>query len=228
VGVSTIATTGLFIGTLIFFAGMGASILHLGQPLKAWRFFLGLRTSWLSREILAFSLFAPIPFLLCILPLLPDFPFKQHISILTSHSALPLGLIAVGTSVMIYHDTRRALWRIDRSAIRFFGTVAAFATLDNPPIFIMAVLLKLLPELLFLRHAKMPGWSPDQHSARLQLGPLFNLLIARTTIALIAITASFLQPFAALPFLLLAGILERQLFFQSVQAPKMPGNFGPN
>jgi formate dehydrogenase iron-sulfur subunit len=226
VGVSPSATTGLFIGALIFYAGMAASVFHLGQPLKAWRFFLGLRTSWLSREILAFSLLAPIPFLLCILPQLPDFPFKHHFSLLTSHSALPLGIIAVFTSVMIYHDTRRALWRIDRSAIRFFGTVAAFAALGNPTIFIMAVFLKWLPEFLFLRHAQTPEWSPDQHSARLQLGPLRRLLIARTIIALIAIAASFLHPFAALPFLLLAEILERQLFFQSVQAPKMPGNFG--
>lgn len=34
-------------------------------------------------------------------------------------------------------------------------------------------------------------------------------------------------PWAALPVLLVAEILERQLFFQSAHAPKMPGNFGP-
>ena len=38
---------------------------------------------------------------------------------------------------------------------------------------------------------------------------------------------SFIQPWAALPLLLLSELLERQLFFQSVYAPKMPGNFGP-
>jgi hypothetical protein len=32
---------------------------------------------------------------------------------------------------------------------------------------------------------------------------------------------------AALPLLLAASILERRLFFQSVHAPRMPGNFGP-
>ena len=51
----------LVLGTAIFNAGMLAAVFHLGQPLKAWRFFLGLKTSWLSREILAFSLFAPSP-----------------------------------------------------------------------------------------------------------------------------------------------------------------------
>src|SRR3954453_10942456 len=34
-------------------AGLILSVFHLGKPLKAWRFFLGLRTSWMSREILA-------------------------------------------------------------------------------------------------------------------------------------------------------------------------------
>jgi len=36
---------------------LAASILHLGRPLYAFRAILGLRTSWLSREILAFGLF---------------------------------------------------------------------------------------------------------------------------------------------------------------------------
>src|SRR5688572_8035363 len=40
--------------------GLAASVAHLGQPLKAWRSFLGLRTSWLSREIVAFGLFAAL------------------------------------------------------------------------------------------------------------------------------------------------------------------------
>ena len=224
-------------GAIIFYLGMAASVLHLGQPLKAWRFFIGLKTSWLSREILAFSLFAPVPFVLVALPFTPDFPFKQPFSLLTYYAALPLGLLAVFTSVMIYHDTHRALWHLPRTALRFFGTVAAFAALGfliaHPAeataqlIFAALVLLKLLPEILFLRLSQANEWSPDQHSARLQLGPLRVILISRTAFALVAILAAFIQPWAALPFLLIAEIMERQLFFQSVQAPKMPGHFGP-
>jgi Fe-S-cluster-containing dehydrogenase component/DMSO reductase anchor subunit len=239
VGASPTATfpPTLLTGTLIFFAGMAASVLHLGHPLKAWRFFLGLRTSWLSREILAFSLFAPIPVILCVLPFLPDFPFKNLCSLLTLHPALPLGSIAVFTSVMIYHDTRRALWRFPRGALRFFGTLASFAALghliahpkSSAAVILVAatILLKLLPELLFLRHHRSKPWTPDAHSARLQLGPLRCVLICRIALALIAIAAASVQPWLALPVLLAAEILERQLFFQSVQAPKMPGNFGP-
>jgi DMSO reductase anchor subunit len=38
--------------------GLAGSFLHLGRPRKAWRAFLGLRRSWLSREIVVFGLFA--------------------------------------------------------------------------------------------------------------------------------------------------------------------------
>ncbi|MES2983539.1 MAG: DmsC/YnfH family molybdoenzyme membrane anchor subunit [Verrucomicrobiota bacterium] len=221
--------------SIIFYLGMAASVFHLGQPLKAWRFFLGLKTSWLSREILAFSLFAPIPFVLCALPFLPNFPFKNIFSQITNHSALPLGLVAIFTSVMIYHDTHRALWRFPRTALRFFGTTAAFAALSfaivhssmlTTGIFVAVIVLKLLPEILFLRLHREETWSPDQHSARLQLGPLRRILVARLAFALTSIVIAFIHPWFALPVLLAAEILERQLFFQSVQAPKMPGNFG--
>ena len=35
--------------------GLAASVFHLGQPLRAWRIFLGWRTSWLSREAMVFG-----------------------------------------------------------------------------------------------------------------------------------------------------------------------------
>jgi DMSO reductase anchor subunit len=236
------------VGTAIFFSGMGASVFHLGQPLKAWRFFLGLRTSWLSREILAFSLFAPIPMALsafAALPYFPKLPIPPIIadwiplcSLITDHSALIIGLIAVFTSVMIYHDTHRSLWRFPLGAARLFGTVASFAALGNLlgdtgipacSFFAAAVLLKLIPELRLLQLGEDEDtpWSPDVHSARLQLGPLGIILRARITFGLLAIPVSFIHPWLALPILLFADLLERQLFFQSVHAPKMPGNFGP-
>ena len=39
-----------FFGLGLYATGLVSSIAHLGQPLRAWRIFLGLRTSWLSRE----------------------------------------------------------------------------------------------------------------------------------------------------------------------------------
>jgi DMSO reductase anchor subunit len=183
-----------------------------------------------------------------LLPQFPKLPVPPFVTDLlplgysvTSGSALVLGLIAVFTSVMIYHDTHRSLWRFPLGAMRFFGTVASFAALGNliahpsdPGIpawslFAAAVLLKLAPEIRFLQLGEDEDtpWSPDVQSARLQLGPLGIILRCRITFALLAVVIAFIQPWAALPVLLLAELLERQLFFQSVHAPKMPGNFGP-
>jgi formate dehydrogenase iron-sulfur subunit len=217
----------LFAGALLFYLGMAASVLHLGHPLKAWRFFLGLRTSWLSREILAFSLFAPIPLWLVASPFLPEFPFDSWFTLVISYVALPLGMLAMFTSVMIYHDTHRSLWKLPRTALRFFGTAACCAALAHPAFLAGAITIKLLAELWFLRHARQAEWSPDQHSARLQLGPLRRVLAARIACAWLAIPAAALHPFLGLPLLLAAEVLERQLFFQSVQSPKMPGNRFP-
>lgn len=235
----TLAAAGLL------FAGMGASVFHLGQPLKAWRFFLGLRTSWLSREILAFSLFAPLPAALVALAFLPMLtlppviaPWVPFFSQIVAVSLLVMGLLAVFTSVMIYHDTRRALWRFPLGAARFFGTVASFAGLGNlitapgPTAWLsfgLIVILKMMPEARLLKLAEDPDapWSPDTHSARLQLGPLGSFLRARFVFGFLAACVALVHPWAALPILLISELLERQLFFQSVHSPKMPGNFGP-
>ncbi len=228
----------LLIGTLIFLCGMAASVLHLGQPLKAWRFFLGLRTSWLSREILAFSLFAPIPLVLCTLSRLPDFPFKNLCYLITAHSALPLGFIAIFTSVMIYHDTHRSLWRFPLTSARFFGTACCFVALayaiihpgfEATECFAVVAIVKLIPEihiLLLQRRYDVSTWFPDVHSARLQFGPLRLLTVTRFVLACLSIVTLAINPWAALPIFLASETLERMIFFKSVQAPKMPGTFG--
>ncbi len=240
----------IILGAILFNLGMVAATLHLGQPLKAWRFFLGLRTSWLSREILAFSLFAPIPVILAALPFLPDFPFKDQLTLLVTYSVIPAGIIAIFTSVMIYVDTHRSLWRLPLTSARFFGTTLSFLlvglAVTTPELRLFAtfaILLKMIPEARILKRPTDPSsdwrtiaksvperevsaWSPDRHSARLQLGPLRRILNARVILAFAAAFVVLAQPWIALPLLLVSEILERQLFFQAVQAPKMPGHFG--
>lgn len=235
-------------GTLLFFVGMAASVLHLGHPLKAWRFFIGLRTSWLSREILAFSLLAPLPIILSAFELTsisPQIPhpglpsewipvMRQAVWLLM----IPVCMVAVFTSVMIYHDTSRAGWRFTLTAFRFFGSVAAFALLGmllvNPtPLLILAfagvVLMKMIPEARMLRLLEQENrsWSADLHMARIQRGPLRRVLNARFLLGFAGIAVAFVSAWLAIPFLLLAELMERRLFFQAVYAPKMPGNFGP-
>lgn len=135
---------------------------------------------------------------------------------------------------MIYVDTRRSLWRLPLSATRFFGTLAGFLfiglAIAQPwarPLAALAIATKALPELWLLRLGLTEGpWTPDRHSARLMLGPLETVTLARFGSAALAAVLVLVSPWLALPLLLVAEILERQLFFQAVQAPKMPGSFG--
>src|SRR5205809_3629339 len=95
--------------------GMCAGVFHLGRPLGAWRFFLGLRKSWLSREILAFAVFVG----------LSAVALQWNTRVLATGTALA-GLVAVFCSAMVYHDTRRPFWNMRLSATKFFGTTILF------------------------------------------------------------------------------------------------------
>ncbi|WP_421120666.1 DmsC/YnfH family molybdoenzyme membrane anchor subunit [Aquihabitans daechungensis] len=112
-----LATMGL--GTAL--VALAASTLHLGRPLLAWRAILGLRQSWLSREILAFGTFAGAGVALSGLDAL-DAP-----ALLTTgaESAMIAGGVAgVACSVRLYAVTGRRWWRTITSGIRFVGTTA--------------------------------------------------------------------------------------------------------
>jgi DMSO reductase anchor subunit len=90
---------------------MGASVLHLGRPLYAYRALLGLRTSWLSREILAFGVFMPLAVIYAVLP--------QPIIGL---AAAATGVLGVLCSVLIYATTPH--WTLPHVFTRFFGGAA--------------------------------------------------------------------------------------------------------
>jgi formate dehydrogenase iron-sulfur subunit len=108
---------------------LGAAMFHLGRPLLAWRAVLGLRTSWFSREVLAFGLFAKLGILYPLLaarPPLPDFPGKDLLfsTAPAVHIAAALaGVLGVFCSVMVYVATKREQWSGTLTGIKFFGTV---------------------------------------------------------------------------------------------------------
>lgn len=97
--------------------GMGASVFHLGRPLGAWRALLGLRRSWMSREILALLLFA-----LTASGLIAAHALSPRLTAAWMHATCVLGLVSVSCSGMIYVDTRRPAWGPAKTFVRFFGT----------------------------------------------------------------------------------------------------------
>lgn len=142
--------------------GLAASTLHLGKPLKAWRSFLGLRRSWLSREIVIFGGFAPLAATTTALTWVGA-PVSWRFGVLWLTVAT--GLIGVFCSAMIYHDTRRVFWRATDSVPKFLLTAgvlglatawAMTAVGDNSisgiaPVLAFAVVLKLALEHRALR-----------------------------------------------------------------------------
>lgn len=99
--------------------GGAAATLHLGSPWKAWKVFLGLRTSWLSREAIAFGVFGPASGMLLGAEILgaPQ-PVRIGLAILSLLS----GVLGVVCSIQIYAVTGRPLWTTARVAIRFLLT----------------------------------------------------------------------------------------------------------
>lgn len=211
--------------------GLAAATFHLGQPLRAWRVFLGLRTSWFSREAVLFGGWFGLTALAALLPQLPA----------VTMAAAATGLAGLACSAMIYIDTRRRFWRPAFTAPRFLlgGAALALATISsgvtgNFAYYAKFAAVLVLGAKLAVELASLRG---EAASARLQRGPLFGVLRIRLGLAAgAAILFALVSPAAAEPdlayyarlaaplALLLAGeIAERYLFFRAVDAPKMPG-----
>ncbi len=115
---------------LLALVALGASVFHLGRPLLAYRAVVGLRTSWLSREALAFGLYAQLAILYGALvagPLVPAFPGKEwllSIAPWVRMGAAFFGLLGVFCSVMVYVATRREQWSFAQTGVKFFGTMS--------------------------------------------------------------------------------------------------------
>jgi len=124
--------------TAIGLAGLTASIAHLGRPQWAFRALLGLRTSWMSREIVVLGGFAGLlvsSFALGwidwaieagLLSASPGALWTQLAGLKPLFVGLTsgVGLLGLFCSIQIYAVTGRPLWRFDRTARRFVVTAA--------------------------------------------------------------------------------------------------------
>jgi len=177
---------------------LAAGTLHLGRPLKAWRAFLGWRTSWFSREVMllaAFVLLAALTAACLAVPVLARFG-----RLLAPLAALA-GLVTVGCSAMIYVDTRREFWNAPRTFARFVGSTlllgaaAALASLalgGSPAdafnavtvVLLLTTLAKLGCEHRIFAHLvdeETPAQTPLNKTARLLTGELGGFVRARLT-----------------------------------------------
>lgn len=225
--------------------GIALSVLHLGQPLKAWRAFLGWRKSWLSREIVAFG---ALPAGAAAISAAWWFADHEALRLAISGTALA-ALAAVACSVMVYVDTRRPFWSMSMTGGRFIGTTAllgaslcaiVWSCLEAPPLpWAMALAITFrwalsLWEISSYRKALEDEACPWHRSARIlnkhlsrQL-ELRSLLLVMTGLVIpVIIAAGASKPWMLGLSLILtftSQLVERLFFFTASAGAKMPGN----
>jgi Fe-S-cluster-containing dehydrogenase component/DMSO reductase anchor subunit len=224
-------------------AALAASVFHLGRPHYAFRAVRGLRTSWMSREIVAFGLFAAAAVAYAV----ASFARRGESHAVLGWTVAGLGLAAIACSVAIYHATRRAWWTASITGFKFFLTAAVLglattivttsaAGLAPAPalseLTIAASALKAIGEATLFFHLRDRRHTALKRSALLAANDLRGWTVAR----FVAIAAggialplanvehgSFGLAIASLVLLVIGELLERTLFFAASSSRGMPG-----
>lgn len=203
------------VGMVLGVAALGASVLHLGRPQYAFRAILGLRTSWMSREILAFGAFAPLAILYAAsFRIAPALPASRRDAL--GAAVVGVGLLGILCSVLIYHVTRRAWWTAATTGFKFAMTAAVLgaATADltmclgarslgaaaqaalapmismTARLVIAAAVIKVLGELAILRHLRDKRYSDLKRTAVLVTRDLRTYSVFRLVLLAVGVAAA--------------------------------------
>jgi formate dehydrogenase iron-sulfur subunit len=216
---------------------LGASTLHLGRPIHAWKALRGLRRSWLSREVLTLSMFAGAAGAFATILF-----FGLRGRDLAGLATALAGLAGITCSARIYIVRARPAWFSTYTVAEFFSTALvlgpAFVHLLDPgaPAALLfasaagagAQLLTQSGKFLWLSRSEI---FELRSSSLLLAGRLQRLFVVRL---LILIAAGIVIPLAASsPWVLGAGFLfalageflGRYLFFVSVVAKNIAAAF---
>lgn len=187
-----------------------ASTSHLGHPFYAFRAVLGVRTSWLSREILVFGGFGAAAVGYAVALFHADSVGDGVVRALGA-SVVVFGAGGVFCSAMLYHSTKREWWNGATTGFKFFMTavvlglavgtaivavvgaarpdqgrsvLSAWLTVAAPGLAI-ATGVKLLGESLVFTHLKDQSVGGLQYAAALMAGELRSVTFARGACALL-------------------------------------------
>lgn len=216
---------------------LAASTLHLGRPIHAYRALKMWKRSWLSREVLSFSIFAGLAAAYTG-TLWLDLPGSATIGVATSIS----GLLGILCSAFIYLVPARPAWNSWRSVAEFYLTAfllgplfaATFLGSAAPDGLRwiaagagLAQLLNQIGKFVWLRRADQ---FELRQSGRLLAADLnchflvrLALLLFGAAAAVLAITP--LETAGTLALCLSAEVLGRYLFFASVVPHNMAASF---
>jgi formate dehydrogenase iron-sulfur subunit len=218
---------------LIALFALGASTLHLGRPIYAFRALSMWRRSWLSREVLFFSLFAGAAIVYASL-----LWTGSKVSAGSGMVTAALGLIAIYASARLYLVAARPMWNSRHSFFEFYlsatftGTLASSIfvpatqrTLAHVAAYVAAALiLQQAVKLAWLLRSRQFELRASGELLRFRLFPLFAARLC--SLAAISLLLIFLDThlwtrllcFAAAIGIEVAG---RYLFFVSVVPKNM-------
>ena len=194
--------------------GLAVATAHLGRPHLAFRAILGWRTSWMSREIIVFGAYfgaVALTVLASAISIYGDSLFGLSApTIEKARSLLPFfktsslvsGLVGTACSVMIYVDTRRAVWSLSRTAPKFLATMIGLGALGKSisivldstgrvssdarvavanllAIALLVLIVKVSHDLVFFLTERMEEVVSLARTRRLLLGPLLSRMKMR-------------------------------------------------
>ncbi|WP_417388290.1 DmsC/YnfH family molybdoenzyme membrane anchor subunit [Gimesia sp.] len=170
------ATFALFFGLV----ALGASTLHLGRPQYAFRGILGLKHSWLSREILAFGVFSNTAIAYALLTWLSGESFAdlKAWQPLAGQLVGLTGVIGIFCSIMIYVFTKREFWNFESTMIKFGLT---------------SVLMGIASTLFTLNLFGLYSSSPETQLLVAQAGPMLAKALIVTAVCKLAYEASIFR-----------------------------------
>ncbi|MFI4876463.1 MAG: DmsC/YnfH family molybdoenzyme membrane anchor subunit [Blastopirellula sp. JB062] len=227
--------------------GLAASGLHLGRPLYGFRVFLGLRTSWLSREAILFGKYFALIGLATASVTLQTF---LELGMLAAWLSVAVGVAAVYCSIMIYVVTQRPVWGLIWTSMRFGGTAlllgvaASLATQWAPEVsriplgclLIGLTAMRCYGERRFMRLADHNYENPWTRTVALLNRKLSLPMTLRNALwgcggALLPLTGLLISDGDASHGIALVGLLtltaaeliDRYLYFASEATPSMPG-----
>jgi formate dehydrogenase iron-sulfur subunit len=213
----------------VAFLSLAASTLHLGRPIFAWRALRMWRRSWLSREVLLFSLFSAAAAGSVLVPAL-------------SAVAAVLGLAGITASAFIYLVPARPAWNSKTTVADFYLTalllgplaLVALGVRISPSAICLAASAQLLNQVVRFALLSVPSLSSAvsdefelRASARLLVRDLRGAFFARLALLIAGGVALPLlhQPVAAFVLALAGELLSRYLFFVSVVPKNMASGF---
>jgi DMSO reductase anchor subunit len=223
------AITAAFVSLGLAGTSLGASTLHLGRPVYAWRALKGLKHSWLSREVLTLSIFAGAASAFAGMLLL-DLQGRSVMGLLT----VIAGIAGVTSSARIYQVRARPAWCSGYTLAEFHSTALFLGSLlvllldrGSAPLWVRAgviagAALQLVTQILKFFWMTRSEVFELRASSLLLTGRLQKLFLARLGVL---VSAGLILPWNAASgwnlwaifLLVLAGEwLGRYLFFVSV------------